>query len=251
MPNSNIRYDKEKVSFNLARLKVAGHNLEIVIDADVAIEYKTALRARKEKDMAEVGEPDLRDVLKSEEIFYDAQKGQLASENFLLEEFNTAEPLKIAERILMNGEIQLTAEHRKRIMDNKRKQIIEIIHRHAIDPTTGLPHPVSRIERMLEGVHFKIDQYRRAEDQVDDAMHQLKPIIPIKFDTKQIEAKIYGEFAHNVYGVLKQYKVLHEAWNSDGSLTMLFEVPAGIRVEFIDKINEMTHGNVEITVVEE
>jgi ribosome maturation protein SDO1 len=247
----NIKYDKEKVSFNLARLKVAGHNLEIVVDPDQAIEYKTALKARKEKDMAEVGEPDLREVLKSEEIFHDAQKGQLASENFLQDEFNTIEPLEIAEKILLDGEIQLTAEHRKRIMDNKRKQIIEIIHRHAIDPTNGLPHPVSRIERMLEETHFKIDQYKRAEDQVDDAMHQLKPIIPIKFDTKQVEAKIYAEFAHKVYGNLKQYKILREAWNNDGSLTMLFEVPAGIRVEFIDKLNEMTHGNIEITVVEE
>ena len=244
-------YTKEKVSFNLAKLKVHGENIEIVVDPDMAVEYKTALRLRKEKDMAEVGEPDVRDVLRSEEIFHDAHKGELASEHFLQDTFGTSEPIDVAKKILLDGEIQLTAEYRKSILDAKRKQIIEIIHRHAVDPTTGMPHPTSRIERMLEGVHFRVDEYKKADDQVQDALHALKPVMPIKFDVKQIQVKIYGDTAHKVYGSLKQHKVIRESWNTDGSLTMVFEVPAGLRVEFVDKINEMTHGGAEVDIIEE
>lgn len=244
-------YEKEKVSFNLAKLKMHGENLEIVVDADKAIEYKTALKYRKQKDMAEVGEPDIREVLKSEDIFHDAHKGELASENFLKEVFGTDEPLDIAKRILLDGVIQLTSEHRKRILDSKMKQIIQIIHRNAVDPTNGMPHPISRIERMLEGVHFRVDEYKKAEDQVQDALHALKPVIPIKFEMKTIQVKVYGETAQKVYGNLKQNKVLRESWNTDGSLTMVFEIPAGLRVEFIDKVNEMTHGGAEIEVLDE
>ncbi len=252
MPGANEKtYEKEKVSFNLARLKTHGEVLEVVIDPDKAIEYKTAIKKRHEKKMPEVGEPELREVLRSEEIFHDAHKGELASENFLKETFGTDEPLEIAEKILIDGEIQLTAEHRKSVMDAKRRKIIEILHKHSIDPTSGMPHPVSRLERMLEGVHFRVDEYKKAEDQVEEALHVLKPVMPIKFDIKRISVKIYGEVAHKVYGNLKQHKVLRESWNNDGSLSMTFEVPAGLRVEFIDKINEMTHGGAEIEVLED
>ncbi len=251
-PNDKTKtFDKERVSFNLARLKMHGRNLEIVIEPDEAVEYKTALKSRKEKEMAEVGEPDVRDVLRSEEVFHDASKGELASENFIKEVFGTSDIVEIARKILLEGELQLTAEHRKRIMDNKKKRLVELIHRYAVDPTSGYPHPVERIERLLDGSHFRLNQYKKPEDQLDDAMHALKPIVPIKIEKKQIKAKIFKEFAHNVYGRLKSNKVLKERWNDDGSLTMIFDVPAGIRVEFIDKLNDMTQGNVEIEILED
>ena len=247
----NIKYDKEKVFFNLGRLKTNGEILEVVVDPDLAVEFVESVKSRKDPEMPEVGEPDIREVLKSEDIFHDASKGQLASENFLQQVFNTNDKLKIAERILIEGEIQLTSEHRKRIVDAKYKKIIDIIHRNAVDPTTNLPHPVTRIEIAMENAHIKIEPYKKAEDQVEDVLHKLKPILPIKFDIKQIDLIIFREYAHKVYGVLKKYKVLKESWNSDGSLSMRLEVPAGLRVEFIDKINSMTHGSVEITVLEE
>lgn len=243
-------FDKEKVSFNLARMKMQGHNLEIVVDPDAAIKYKTALKARKEKHMPEVGEPDIRDVLRSEEVFHDASRGQLASENFLKEAMGTSDPVEIARVILLDGEIQLTAEHRKRIIQDKMKRIVNMIHKYTIDPKSGYPHPVERIERLLDGVHFKVDQYKKAEDQLEEAVHLLKPVVPIKFDTKMISAKIFKEYAPKVYGDLKRHKVVKESWNDDGSLTMVFEVPAGLRVEFVDELNNMTHGNIEIEVSE-
>ena len=246
----NITYDKERVSFNLGKLKTHGETLEIVVDPDLAIEYKTAIKARKDPNMPEVGEIDIKEVLKSEKIFHDASKGELASENFLKDVFGTSEPIKVAERILLEGEIQLTEEHRKRISEAKKKKIIEIIHKNAIDPKTKLPHPPQRIEAAMESAHVKIKEYKKAEDQIEEILHLLKPIIPIKFDVAKIDITIYQEFAHKVYGNLRQYKVLEETWNNDGSLSMVIEVPAGLKAEVIDNINSMTHGNVEIKILE-
>ena len=98
---------------------------------------------------------------------------------------------------------------------------------------------------------MKIDEYKKPEDQIDEILHKIKPIIPIKFDKKQIEVKIFREFAPKVYGDMKQYRVMRESWNTDGSLTMVIEVPAGLKVEFIDKVNSLTHGNVEVRVLNE
>ncbi len=241
-------FDKERVSFNLARLRMYGHVFEVVVEPDAAVEYKSALKSRQEKHMAEVGEPDIVDVLRSEEVFHDAHKGQLASEHLLQETFGTADPVEVAKRILLDGEVQLTAEHRKKMMEMKWKQLSNMIHKYAVDPKTGYPHPAERIERLLRETHFNLDQYKKVEDQLEEAVHALKPIVPIKFDTKEIEVKIFKEYAPKIYGDLKRYKVVKESWNSDGSLTMVFEIPAGLRVDFVDKINEMTHGSVEIEV---
>lgn len=244
-------FDKEKISFNLARLKTNGEMLEIVINPDEAVEFKTAVESRENEDIPEVGEPSISEIVKSEHVFHDASKGELASEHFLQEVFGTIDFLKVAEQILLRGEIQLTAEHRKRIRDAKLKKIINIIHRNAIDPTTNLPHPVARIETAMENIHFNLDEYRSAEDLVEEVMHKLRPILPIKFEVKQIEIKVFQEYAHKVYGDLRKNKVLHESWNTDGTLSMTFEIPAGIKIEFIDKLNSMTHGNVEIEVKDE
>ena len=247
----NRTYDKEKVSFNLARLRIQGETLEIVVDPEKAVEYKSALRRREEQEVPEVGEPDFREALRSDEIFHDAHKGQLASQNFLEEVFGTDESINIAAKILRDGELQLTSEQRNKIIDNKRKQIIQIIHRNAMDPTTNMPIPVQRIQNILDNTHHRIDMYKKPENQVDDILHILKPIIPIKFDTKNIIFRIFKEYAPKVYGTLKQYNVIHESWNDDGSLSMRINVPAGMRVDVIDRINSLTHGNVEVEVTDE
>ena len=66
----NRTYDKEKVSFTLARLKKGGENFEIVIsDVDNALKY------REGKNI------DLKDILQSETIFESASKGIKASDD--------------------------------------------------------------------------------------------------------------------------------------------------------------------------
>ena len=65
-------YDKERVSFTLARLKKGGENFEVVIsDVDKAIEFKQG----KEINPTE--------FLQSTTVFQDANKGLKASDNVI------------------------------------------------------------------------------------------------------------------------------------------------------------------------
>jgi len=41
-------------------------------------------------------------------------------------------------------------------------------------------------------------------------------------------------------------KLLKEEWFSDGSWKIKMEIPAGFYLEFIEKINSMTHGEIRI-----
>ena len=106
-----ITHDHEKVQFNLARLKKNEDIFEIVVEPSLAISFKEG------KDI------DIREILKSEDIFSDAKKGLLASEHKLKEIFNNENILEIAKTILNNGEIQLTSEYRQGLIETKKKHI--------------------------------------------------------------------------------------------------------------------------------
>lgn len=228
----------EKIKLNLARLKKANQTFEINVDPDLAIKFKK-------------GEPlNIKEVLKAEQIFSDAKKGEIVPEAKLKEAFHTADPLKIAEIIVKEGEIQLTSEYRQEQREQKKRKLIELIHRNAIDPATKLPHPSQRIELAFQEAKVHIDEYKSAEEQLDAILAQLRPVLPLKFEQSKLTLQISPTYAPKVYSLVQKYsKILKENWNSDGSWTAIVEIPAGLKPEFLDKLNSMTHG--EITVEEE
>ncbi|MBU0535863.1 MAG: ribosome assembly factor SBDS [Nanoarchaeota archaeon] len=231
--------DKERVSFNLAKLKKGGDNFEIAVDPDLAIDYKNGKSI------------DVKDVVRSEKIFADVKKGVFAPELKMKELFKTADTLEVAAVILKEGEIQLTEEYREKQKEIKRKKIVSIINKNAIDPTTKLPHPVLRIENAMEEAKVKIDMFKTAESQVEDIVKKLRPIMPIRFEKKRIHIKFPAEYAGKAYGILSGFaKPEKEEWKNDGSFECIVEIPAGMEPDLYDKLNNTTRGNVETKVIE-
>ena len=224
---------REKIHINLARLKKAGKNFEVDIDPDLAISYRAGHKV------------DIRDVLKAQKIFEDAKKGMAASETLMKQTFNTIDPLEVAAIIIKEGEIQLTAEHREKLREEKRKHLINIIHRYGVDPRTNAPHPLTRIENAFQEGKIKVDEFKSADEQVKEVLRALSVILPIKFETKEIEIHIPSHYASSANGVVKQLsKVLSSNWAPDGSFTGTIEIPGGLEEEFFAKLNKVTHGTV-------
>jgi ribosome maturation protein SDO1 len=220
-----IGFGKEKIHFNIAMLKKQGHQFQIVIDADKAVEYKQ-------------GNADIRDVLKSEHIYSDAEKGMLASENAIKEIFGTNDVLRVAETIVKEGEIQLTAEYRRKLLEQKTNRIVDLISKNAINPQTKLPHPPDRIRNAIEEAKVKIGKFKKTEDQV-------KEIVNIA-----MKIKIPVSYAAKCYSIIKSFSSLREEeWLSDGSLSITVEIPAGLKEDFMDKLNKITHGSLELTIL--
>ena len=212
----------------IARLKTLGHNFEVLVDCNNAI----ALRENKNVNM--------KDVLAAVKIFSDAKKGLEASENAMKQIFKTADAEEVAKQIIKKGNIQLTSEYRNSLRENKRKQIINLIHRNGVDPTTHAPHPVNRIENALEEVNFHVDEYTSVEEQLRDALKKLKPIIPIRFEVKEIAVKIGPEYAAKAYATVKKYgTILREEWQNNGYWVAVVELPGGMESEFYEKVNEI------------
>jgi len=222
----------------IARLKTHGHNFEILVDCNNAI----SIRQNKNVDM--------KDVLAAMKIFTDAKKGLEASEGAMKQIFKTADPEEVAKQIIKKGDIQLTSEYRNTLRENKRKQIINIIHKNGVDPTTHAPHPVNRIENALEEAKFHVDEFTSVEKQLQEALKKLKPIIPIRFEVKEIAVKIGPEYAAKAYSTVKNYgKILREEWQNNGYWVGVVEMPGGLESEFYEKINSICHGEVEAKVL--
>lgn len=64
--------------------------------------------------------------------------------------------------------------------------------------------------------------------------------------------RIPAKFSGSTYNIIKQYgKVLKENWGNDGSLFLSVEIPGGLQEEFFDKLNSLTHGEVETKILRE
>ena len=137
--------------YTVARISIKGKNFEILVNPDSALAY------REGKSIP------LSEVLVAETVFSDANKGLKVSESELKTAFGTTDIQRISDIILKRGFLQITAEQRRRMIEEKKRQIIAIIAKQCVDPRTKLPHPPIRIQQALEQVHFSVDPFKDAE----------------------------------------------------------------------------------------
>ena len=90
----------------LARIKQGGKNFEIMVDLDKALNFKK-------------GEGSSADFLEIDKIFYDSKKGLVASTSDLKESFGTEDANEVSEKIVKNGEVLVTQEHRDEEKEKK------------------------------------------------------------------------------------------------------------------------------------
>lgn len=231
-------FDTERVHFNVARIKKSGDTFEVVVDPDKAVLYKEGEKV------------DLEEVLQAQKVFSDAKKGEHASEELVKEVFGTTDPLEVARIILKEGEVQLTAEHRAKVREQKYNQLVTLIARNACDPRTKLPHPPARIKNALEEAKVHIDEFKRPQDQMAEAIRKLRPLLPISIESTTVEVHLPAVYAAKTYSLLHSLGTIkREDWQNDGSWKGLLELPAGMVTELIDKLNASTHGGADVQII--
>ena len=224
--------------FTTARISRDGEKFEILVKPEPALEYK-------------MGKPlGISQLLVIEEIFSDGGKGTRASTEKLEKAFGTIDPLKIAEDIMRHGELQLTTDQRRQLVEDKRKQIVAFISRNCIDPRTGTPHPPLRIEQALNQVKYSIDPFKPPEEQSKDIIDELRSIIPIKMEQMRVAVKIFAEYAAKGYGAVKGYgTITKEEWQADGALVAVLEMPAGVYGPFVERLGKITQGTIQTKIL--
>jgi ribosome maturation protein SDO1 len=226
----------------ISRLKIYGETFEIFVDPDLALKYRSSKESEK---------IPIENVLAVEEIFKDAKAGERASDERMKEIFRTDDVHEIARKILKKGEFSLTTEQRRKILDQKRKKIVHLISRSAIDPRTSTPHPPTRIEKAMEEAKVFIDINKPAEEQLEGIVKELRPLLPIKFESLRVAIKVLAQDYGKCYPIMKKFgEVQKEEWIGKDFLCLV-EIPAGLRDEFYSSLNNLTHGEVKIKILKE
>ncbi|TFH01452.1 MAG: ribosome assembly factor SBDS, partial [Nitrosopumilus sp.] len=215
-----------------------GEKFEILVKPDPALEYKLG----KKKDISS--------VLVSDDIYTDSSKGTKPSVEKLLKAFKTEDTTEIAQIILQKGDLNLTTEQRRKMVEEKRRQLVEFISKTYVDPRTHLPHPPLRIEQAMKDARISVEPQKNIDVQVKDIVEKLRSIIPLKSENLSLEIIIPAQFASQSYAVLKSVGSLkNEEWQNNGSLKAILEIPAAARPNVIDRLGSITKGSASVEVM--
>jgi ribosome maturation protein SDO1 len=222
----------------VARIESHGERFEILVDPDIAAKIRQG------------NSIEIEDAVAALYIFENASQAEKASDESLKKAFGTISFQEIATKIITKGEIHLTAEQRRAMIAEKRRQVIFFIARNAINPQTGHPHPPQRIEMAMEEAKVNIDPFHTLEELVKDTMKLLRPLIPIKFEEVKVAVHIPADYAPRAYGEIQSAATIDkQEWQKDGSWICVVTIPAGIQNEFYDLINKISRGEAETKLI--
>jgi ribosome maturation protein SDO1 len=221
----------------LAHIEILGERYELLVDPDLAYMYKQGQKK------------DLNNILVVEEVFKNARKGERCKSSELQKAFGTTDIMEITKRIFEKGEVQLTTEQKRKMLEEKKKQIITILARECIDPRTGAPHTQMRLENAIEESRVHIDAFKDANMQIEEVVKALRLLLPLKFEHVRIAVRVGPEYAQRIYGTLKSFGIQKEEWEKDGSIIVVLEMAAGLQSSFYDRLNKATAGTAQTKIV--
>ncbi len=218
----------------IARLKTHGKTFEVFVEPEGALALKRGESVK------------IENILAVEDVFIDAKNGDRPAEQDVLTAFGTTDAIKVAEKIVREGELHLTTEQKKKMQEEKKKRVVSIIAANAINPQTKAPHPAARIEAAMDEANVHIDPMKDVDEMVELTMKAIRPIIPIRFEEVKIAVKLPAEYAAKSYGAVAGFgNLTKQEWQNDGSWIGVISIPAGRQDELYSLLNRLTKGSAE------
>ncbi|MBI5347689.1 MAG: ribosome assembly factor SBDS [Candidatus Aenigmarchaeota archaeon] len=217
----------------IARIEKKGKHFEVLVDPELAYDLRSG------KQISVSG------MLAVNEIFKDSKKGLKAGEGELREAFGNIDIFQIAEKIVKEGDIQLTTEFRKKKELEKKKQIAAFISKNAMDPRTKLPHPIERVLSAMDQAGVHVDPFHPVDKQIQPVIDAIKGIIPISMEKVKLHIHVPAKYSNQAYGVVKSFGT-EGKWLDDGSLYAIIIIPAGLKDDVFSRLNKVTNGEVSI-----
>jgi ribosome maturation protein SDO1 len=122
----------------------------------------------------------LTNILISDEIYKDSSRGDRASETELTNVFDTTNTMECIKIMLEKGEYKLTTNELREKTDQKRKQLVHLIHTSYLDPKTKCSYSRSVIESVIKDAKIRIDPFSNIEKLLQENKQKIIAIIPLK-----------------------------------------------------------------------
>ena len=211
----------------IARYEHAGERFELLVDPNLAMELKHG------------GKVAIEDLLVIDSVFKDAHKGDVKSEERIKAVFGTSDLKTVVERIVREGEVQLTTQQRREMLEKRKAEVIQFIARNAVNPQTQAPHPPQRIALAMEEARIQVDLNKSSQEQVPGILKEIRRLIPISMEQLRVAVRVPALYAGKATAVLHKYDLKKEEWQNDGSFIALVEVPAGLKQDLFNALNHL------------
>lgn len=218
----------------LCRIKKGGMHFETMCVAGMVEKFREGKATKDE-------------VLVANEIYKDCKTGDRPSAAELEAAFGKADLDACMDELLEKGEFQLTAAERKHKTDEKTAQILTFIHQNFLDPGTGLPHPVTRIENALKTVKgLKVEPFRSAESQAQELVKKIKDVLPMVKSEMEGTVSVPLKLLGAVGGLLhKLCTVRKESATDENGLFWVTFLP-GEHDHILTELSRATKGQFEL-----
>lgn len=222
--------------FTIVRLSAGNEKFEILVKPDPALEYKLGKKM------------DISNIMISDEIYSDANKGTRSSSEKLMKAFKTTDQFEIAKQIMEKGDLNMNTDQRRKMVEEKKRQIVEHINKNFVDPKTHMPHPISRINAVIDDARVAIDPFKRIDDQLKNIIEPMRKLLPLKSEILELTVTVPAQYSGQSFSVFKSIgDIKSEQWLSDGSLQVVLNLNAGLKSSFLDRIGTATKGSAQVS----
>jgi ribosome maturation protein SDO1 len=210
-----------------ARLRRGSNQYEVLVNLE------EALKVRK-------GTGNINVAVLTNAVFSNLKAGNIAPRDMLEVDFGSSDIAVVGEKIIKSGELELPESFKHEEQDKRYKQVVEFLVKNAISPE-GRPYTPDRIMTALKEAHVNVKN-KPVDTQIGEILEQIQTILPIKVEIKKVRVTIPAIHSGKAYGVVSDFKQ-DEEWLSNGDVVVTVAVPAGLIMDFYDKLNGVTHGS--------
>jgi len=163
LPVSKIKLTNVAV----VKLNKDGKHFEIACYRNKVLNYRQGI------------ETDLSEVLQTERVFVNAQKGEFANQKVLQQVFGTTDELAICQIILTTGHVQVSDLERSQQSQAMHRMIATFISEHCISPQDGRSYTVTQISHAMKEAEYAVHPTRSLKKQSMDCLKRLQTVLPI------------------------------------------------------------------------
>ena len=183
-------------------------------------------------------------------VFTNFKKGTVAKSSELTSAFGSLSPTEILQKIVKEGDLQTNAGERKEEAESFMKKVIDYLNRSFVD-AKGLPHPIAKIESLIEESKIKLNQSESVSKQAEKIIKKLQGKAVFKKSSNSYSLFLKKEYTKEGKILIHRFcDVKSEEWSSEGCTWTVLITLTNFDL-LIESLNKFTGGDYTISTEEE
>jgi len=233
--NPSKKFNLSKAG-QIVKLKQGNNSYEIVTQRGKVTEYRQGI------------ETDVNNVLTSDTVFFDARKGNVASEDMVKNAFNLDSIKACLVHLLKNGTLEKSTEERKAEMDQKTKEICYYINQNYVEPKTKLPHPIERLRQCMSDVNYRVDVTVDTKRQAEAAVKKMRGTLMFtELEALSGKLTVHVSLANQVEGIIRSFGCRKSEYSATDA-TFEFSMSQAQFNSLTDGLNKKISGNYSLKI---